>query len=379
MTEEHVHEFAEAVLDLQEVIRRQQAADKAREYFTEQRDRELAELEGSRYLYTDEYRKMAEAAGTWYPPLSFDETAREIKDHYAELIKTWEVGIRDKADPTGSKRWSDLWEAKTGALFKKFQEAVVMYLSVAFTPAMSISSVSSSVDRAAKDIIVGDGEKVVKEIVPKAYQQGAVFAMIQLGAGPGEKFAKEKALALLIENGNGKYKYHSSQSASEVNRVIAEGILREKTLGQIVKDIKDRVDWSEAQARRAVRTETMKAVNQGVKDRYDAAGITDEEEFWLAAGDACDACAENDGKSIAEIGYYPPGHGSPDIPWNCRCTFVFRHKKKEEVAVPPEKEGFLSRFVSAVRVAVTTWYTPRIMIGADEPEGAKEGDFWLSD
>lgn len=164
------------------------------------------------------------------------------------------------------------------------------------------------------------GDKVIDLQIHRAYIQGSRFAGIMLGAPKDVRQTEwEKIGALLTENTKGSFKGIGDETTKQIRSAIANGILLEAEAGDIEQEILHICDSVGInRAKTMVRTETMKAVNRGIHDRYVGAGLTDEDEEWLTAIDdrTCDECLANDGKTIKEIGERPPLHP------NCRCTII---------------------------------------------------------
>jgi SPP1 gp7 family putative phage head morphogenesis protein len=103
--------------------------------------------------------------------------------------------------------------------------------------------------------------------------------------------------------------------SADVRRVISDGILQERSQGQILKSIDEIADTYDYAAKRIVRTETMEAVNTGVMDEYRSEGVDKVE--WLAAEGCCPRCQELDGRVYSiDGGVHAPLHP------NCRCTLI---------------------------------------------------------
>ena len=113
--------------------------------------------------------------------------------------------------------------------------------------------------------------------------------------------------------------------ASRMEKHITDMIVLGKTPEDIKKEIRYEFGVSYNQADRLVRTECSYAFNQACLDRYKEKQVTFVE--FLAEDDACDECAECNGK-IYSI------HNVPFIPVhpNCRCTYlpVIDEEKEED-------------------------------------------------
>ncbi len=244
----------------------------------------------------------------------------------------------DRFDPTGGLKWEQKYLQAVLPLIDTFGRRVVEDLEHAWTTG-KIKALESGkfdpskfyqhIDDLADQELIGPSQKVIDKTIPKAYDQGQVYASIQLGAPPEERKRQWTKIKTLLEDNKNEFKGESDETARRIKRIVGDGIVNEKTQGQIIKDIQAEVEMSKTRATRIVRTESVRAVNQGVYDRYTRGGLTEDEMEWLAAGDACTACQDNDGKLISEIGHIPPEHP------NCRCTIKpARRRPKDE----PEPE-----------------------------------------
>jgi SPP1 gp7 family putative phage head morphogenesis protein len=154
-----------------------------------------------------------------------------------------------------------------------------------------------------------------EEMSARAYGQGRAFGGITLGAPPEVRERIWKKTSVLVERSKSAFVKMSDDVAGNVKRVIADGITKEWSQGEIIKEIEALSDASESSARRIVRTETMEAVNTGVMDTYRAEDI--EKVEWLAAEGCCPACQALDGRVFAiDSGVSAPLHP------NCRCTLL---------------------------------------------------------
>jgi SPP1 gp7 family putative phage head morphogenesis protein len=318
------------------------------------------------------------------------------------------VSARMKRDPTAAEPLMRKYEKRILALFEDYREeaARILRTEATFLPLQEKAAVKSPyplmppsppkiktlidtkkvqahLDQAGLVKVNIPGDLIIDEETEKAYRHGmeygnrqikSVGGGIALGIGPKDlemiKALKGRSLADL--------KGITDATSAQIMRVITDGIINDQEFGEITRDIVRSVDKiGIVRAANMVRTETMKAVNIGVYTRYERAGLSEEDEEWLTAldNDTCDACRENNGKTIAEIGYYPPGHGSPDVPYGCRCTII----PKIKVPVVEAKRGtVLDRIADYLQeVAKAIWHKPRITISPGEPDGAMEGDIWV--
>jgi len=252
---------------------------------------------------------------------------------------------QDRFDPTGGLKWEQKYLQAVVPLIDTFGKRVVEDLEHAWETGkikalesgkFSPSTFYPHIDDLAEQEIVGPSQKIVDKTVPKAYDQGQVYASIQLGAPPEERRRQWTKIKTLLEDNKNEFKGESDEAARRIKRIVGDGIVNEKTQRQIIKDIQAEVEMSKTRATRIVRTETMRAVNTGVKDRYVRGGV--EYVKWLACGDdrTCDRCADLDGK-IFPIDEVPEAPLHP----GCRCTYtpVVRPPKEEPAPEPAAMNG----------------------------------------
>ena len=109
----------------------------------------------------------------------------------------------------------------------------------------------------------------------------------------------------------------TGQYATGIKRELQEAWSKGETIDQITRRVRDVTGRSINKSITVARTETLRAGNAAVKERYAAAGI--EMVEWVTARDdrQCDECDSLHGTT------YPIGE-EPDLPVhpNCRCTVV---------------------------------------------------------
>ena len=239
-----------------------------------------------------------------------------------------------RRDPTGSIQWERKYQNGITPLINNFKGKLIKEFTRAWegreleVGKLDPSKFYPRVDELAEDEIRIPAGKVIQKVIPRAFDQGQLFAGIVLGAPLEERQRAWSLIKILIETNESEFKGFSDDSARRVKRIIGDGVLNERTQGQIIKDIQKEVEMSQARAKTIVRTEVQKAVNTGVTDRYRRAGV--EVVEWLAAFDrrTCDECGDLDGRKF-EIDAAPPCPKHP----NCRCTLiaVVRVKPGDEV------------------------------------------------
>ena len=163
-----------------------------------------------------------------------------------------------------------------------------------------------------------NGKDIISPHMSQSYEHGQMYAAIRLGHSEDDiQRATWKKVGGHAIEAQSNFKGLTDDVAKNVRRVIADGITTEQTVKQISKDIRDQVDTiGKPRADMIARTETMKAVNVGVKDKYRSAGI--EVVRWLATiqpGRTCEECKALNGK-LFPIDKMPPIPKHP----RCRCT-----------------------------------------------------------
>ncbi|MDD2444862.1 MAG: minor capsid protein [Caldisericia bacterium] len=149
------------------------------------------------------------------------------------------------------------------------------------------------------------------------YAAGHRFGSVALGAEIGERQEAWRKIGVLVESHQGEFAGMTADMSKDVRRVISDGMLNERSQGQMIAEIMARSDASAQRAETIVRTEVMRATNAGVTDRYVEAGVDVVE--WVTCGDsrACGRCMDLDGRRFP-IGDAPPRPLHP----RCRCTVV---------------------------------------------------------
>jgi len=191
----------------------------------------------------------------------------------------------NKADPTQAE-----WIIKRfNAKIKLYLESIVPEIEKLFegppagTPGlMHAASSIGTID--LKDLLGGvdgilrkvyyDSEGTLQDTIEKAYSQGDMFAQISLGAKPEVRRATWSLIGDRVLKSQSDFKGITDYTASKIRTTIADGIINERTQGDMIAEIMETIDKvTYARAETMVRTESMKAVNAGVKDRYDQEGV----------------------------------------------------------------------------------------------------------
>jgi len=227
-----------------------------------------------------------------------------------------------RRDPTNSQRKINRYERDLVKLFKNYQIRIVTDLKKMNARSLEAVNLNTKgagdyLTQAEKEEIIDPAEKIVRKQIPEAYKSGVNFATIQLGGTKDERIDEWKKIAALIEKNLVSIKKLTDETGGKIRQTIADGVINEKTLWDIMKDIYDITDIGISRIRTITRTEIMIGVNTGIKDRYKSAGV--EKGEWLAAIDdsTCDECEGLDGKKF-------PLDSFPDCPThpNCRCSIL---------------------------------------------------------
>jgi len=219
----------------------------------------------------------------------------------------------NKKDPTGALKWEREYTKAILKIVDKFNDDVVD----AFTHMWDTGELRTLeagkfdptrfypfVDKLADKKLNKPAKKTIKKVIPKAYAQGVSFGSVVLGAPYEERAESWARIATLLAQNENEFRGYSTESAKQINRIIGDGVIKEKTQGQIIDDLQKEFDMSKGRATRIIRTETMRAVNTGVDDRYEREGIRDT------------------------------GHGrKPPIHPNCRCTIIVERRAGKMVKV----------------------------------------------
>ena len=351
MTADTTSQFYLAALNLQKVYRKEQTELKrSREMvtlFREQRVKAVKEFSKYQFMFSGSYRGFRKDAGIRKPHnnsnkfceiieaaigngQSYELTRREIE----QVFKAYEAAARDRKDPTGTKELENNFAEKLKKLFDdvklKLTALIVEKVSeeATITPKThNLESTLTKVDEIIQEEVIKPAKGIIKTEIPKAYKAGNTFGSIQLGAPLEIRKLEWKKIADLVLKSEVGIQGISEEVGTKVKSIIAEGIVNERKFGDIARDIVRTCDnVGIGKATRDARAGIMEAVNKGIHERYAKDGYTEEDEYWLTVDDdgTCDECLDNDGKSIAEIGHYPPEHNG--VIYGCRCTIVVRPK-----------------------------------------------------
>jgi len=201
-----------------------------------------------------------------------------------------------QADPSQAEEKVKGYEEQLAGLFENYKKALIRELTKTAdtvklqkaasskTYTIDVGKFSSAIDRLTREELIEPGSEIIWDETKKAYLHGKIYGDtqlkpfgIQLGAPLAVRQIEWKKIKVLIEKDKGEFKGITEATNQRIRSIIADGVLDETKFGEITRDIVKAVDGvGITRATTMVRSETMKAVNLGVKDRYDAGGV---EEF----------------------------------------------------------------------------------------------------
>lgn len=143
---------------------------------------------------------------------------------------------------------------------------------------------------------------------------------IILGASPEVRQQQSQKLASQIEKNTNNFKAISPESTKQIRNIISEGARTGKNVREISREIVRQVEGIDIErAITMINTETMKAVNSDLRDRYAKAGIKKLERLVSLDENTCDKCAAIDGKIFTieqAAAIDAKAHEG------CRCTWI---------------------------------------------------------
>jgi SPP1 gp7 family putative phage head morphogenesis protein len=231
-----------------------------------------------------------------------------------------------------------VFEKELVSLFKRFRDYVIAdlgkrhdrHLEVGQNPLnINILTFNEDIDIIARDLLINPANNRIEVKIPEAYQAGGAFGSIALGGTLEQRQEEWKKIVAQINVTKAAFSGITQATTSSIKSIVGNGIIQEEPLSEIARDIVRTVDKiGIVRATMMVRTETMKTVNAGIKDRYKQAGVTKVE--WLSVANdpwPCEECASYEGQVY-------PIDDHPEIPVhpNCCCTLL-------PVIEIPEMEG----------------------------------------
>jgi SPP1 gp7 family putative phage head morphogenesis protein len=235
---------------------------------------------------------------------------------------------QDLKDPTRSQRKINAYEQALVLLFRNYKQAVLEDLErdqarTLEAPALrpiriDLKVFSQHLDQLDQDVLLNPAAQTISLQVPPAYRAGVTFASIRLGAPVDMRRDAWKRIGDLVQGNKDAFAKITAETSGRIRATISSGLVNERPFGEVTRDIVRTVDdVGITRATMMARTEIMRGVNAGVKDRYQQAGV--EKVEWLAALDnvTCPECEDLNGEVF-------PIDDTPDCPAhpNCRCTLI---------------------------------------------------------
>jgi SPP1 gp7 family putative phage head morphogenesis protein len=195
--------------------------------------------------------------------------------------------------------------------------------------------------------VLKDGKKVVDEEVEDAYNHGVGFAVLNLRqygiqSPPGLSLVDKRTIDLLRARNLSDLQGISAETSKVIMRKLTDGLLSGAPQGDIIKDIVSTVDTVGInRAATMARTETMRAVNGAVRQRYEQAGALKVQRLEADDEKTCDdwpfdiggrrynGCGEIDGEIFD---YEEAEEVDAQTHPNCRGTW------KPYIEVPKDEE-----------------------------------------
>jgi SPP1 gp7 family putative phage head morphogenesis protein len=188
-------------------------------------------------------------------------------------------------DPSQSLHIEDRFEARLHRLFLKFKKKIPDLVGkpqtqkVGDLPAINLDAFRTNLDVAITETILTPGEKIITETVVEAYQHGILFAVLW-GRRVGKDIpltelpADLRTMEILQARDLSELKGITDVMSKEMTRTLSDGVLAGRTFKEVTQDMLAAVDdIGLTRASTLVRTETMRAVNEATRERYDQFGI----------------------------------------------------------------------------------------------------------
>jgi hypothetical protein len=248
------------------------------------------------------------------------------------------------------------------------------------TPAYVINTnaIMQYLSQAAFVRVMVPGQGLIWKAIPEAYSRGQKFADaelkskgfgIVLGAGPRD----EKMIQALKDRSLADLKGITEETSTRIMRTITDGVINNANFGDISRDIVRQVDGvGIVRASAMVRTETMKAVNVGVRTRLKAMGAELLER--IAADDelVCDQCREwaerDNGWGPGIYTFEQAAEVDQETHPNCRCTWG--------IFVPSSPTESLREALA--EAGDSRWKKAWMAFGSSSPPDSGEGDLWAT-
>lgn len=205
--------------------------------------------------------------------------------------KTWK-------DPTRTLSRIARIEAKLTRLFRNYKKRVLAELAPArktlpeieqiaqkdpaWHEGVSINHFYNRLEDLTTEELIGPANAIIEKELPDSYTHGTKWADIniaatlgiRLGAPLEERQSRWKKVGALVEGGKSDFKGVSDEVNKRIRKIVADGIISEDTFGNVQREIVKAVDGVGINRAAMIgRTETMKAVNEGARDRYGKIGV----------------------------------------------------------------------------------------------------------
>jgi SPP1 gp7 family putative phage head morphogenesis protein len=258
--------------------------------------------------------------------------------------------MKDRSKTMTAKSWKDPTrslsrlakvESQLVALFRNYRRRVLAELKPAEQPftqmeqltqkwpeSFSIEHFYQRLEDLTTQELIGPATAILEKEIPDAFTHGTKYADLNLKAKMGIKLGapleeRQRAwqkVGALVEKSKGEFKGVSDAVNQQIRRAVADGMVNEDSLSTVTKRIQDVAESvGENRARMIARTETMKAINTGVKDRYTQAGIVRYERLEAEDERTCEYCSSIDGKVFTKE---EADEIDANMHPNCRGTWI---------------------------------------------------------
>jgi SPP1 gp7 family putative phage head morphogenesis protein len=235
-------------------------------------------------------------------------------------VARW-ISPETRRDPTRTLKLLERTEAKASKITRAFYvEAEEVIRNPDRMHAGLSAGVMSTVMSRIGDLSVSmmhSLDELAEAGTNEGYLAGDRFGAVMLGADINERREAWGKIGVLVEAHKGEFAGMSADMTSGIRRVVSDGILNERTQGDMIAEIRRLSDATAARAETIVRTEVMRATNAGITARYEDAGVQVVEWVTVVDGRECSRCQDLDGMRF-EISDAPPRPLHP----RCRCTII---------------------------------------------------------
>jgi len=197
-----------------------------------------------------------------------------------------------KKDPTHTKWLEEEYAGKLTNLFEKVKPKLTALIGEPVThetkpnPKMDLGKILPKVDEIFQEEVIKPAKNIIQVEIPKAYKAGNTFGSIQLGAPLEVRQAEWKKIGDLVLKSESGFQGIAEETATKAKSIIADGMINERKFSEIARDIvRNCDDVGIVKATRDARADIMQAVNQGIRQRYEEAELTEDEMEWLTVED----------------------------------------------------------------------------------------------